>query len=129
MSATAPRTPARAGKTAGRAATKPTAAPTPVTEDVSLDLDVLEREDRKDPFTFRLQGHTYTIGDPEDLDWQIQMRAFGDPVYFLRHAMSAADVEKFFSTECPGWKLEAVMKGFRKHFGLPDLGELAGSPS
>ncbi|MER7331662.1 MULTISPECIES: hypothetical protein [unclassified Micromonospora] len=118
---------ARGSKAASRAAEKPST--NPATEDVSLDLDSLEREDPQDPFTFRLKGHTYTIADPKELDWQKQLRAFGDPVYFLRHAMSAEDVEKFFNTELPGWKMEAVMKAYWKHFGLPDLGELAGSPT
>lgn len=126
---TANRTPARGGRAAAKSPAKPDAAPTPAAEDVSLDLDTLEREDAKDPFTFKHLGHTYTIFDPEDLDWQKQLRAMGDPIYFLRNAMSPADAERFFDTECPAWKLEAVMKTFRKHFGLPDLGEFAGSPS
>lgn len=109
----------------GRRAAKPAAAPAPA--DVSLDLDTLDREDVKDPFTFRHKGHTYTINDPDELDWQKQMRALGDPVYFLRNAMSPEDVEKFFATETPGWKMEAILKAFRKHFAMPDLGEAGGS--
>ncbi|MER7167029.1 hypothetical protein ABT336_13305 [Micromonospora sp. NPDC000207] len=101
--------------------------PAPVAEDVALNLDDLEREGAVKPFTFLHQGRVYTIPDPQEMDWQKQLRAMGDPVYFLQHSLSPEDAEAFFNAEMPSWKLDAVMSGFQKHFGLPSLGELNGS--
>lgn len=105
-------------------AAKPADAPTSVVaEDVTLDLDTLERENPAQPFTFLHQGRRYTLHDPETMDWQKQMRAFSDPVYFLQNNMSPDDVEAFFAAETPAWKMNAIMEAFRKHFGMPTLGE------
>lgn len=92
-------------------------------DDVTLDLDTLEREDRRDPFTFLHDGHVYEIVDPREMDWQEQLRGFGDPIYFLQSSMSKDDVKRFFDTKMPAWKLDKILIAYREHFGLPSLGE------
>lgn len=92
-------------------------------ESVALDLDSLEREDRREPFTFLHGGRVYEIIDPRDMDWQEQLRGMGDPIYFLQHAMSSDDVKAFFETKTPAWKLDRITRAYQEHFGMPSLGE------
>ncbi|MFG3710883.1 hypothetical protein [Micromonospora sp. NPDC047730] len=97
--------------------------------DVALDLDTLEREGAKDPFTFRHGGKRFMMSDPQEIDWQKLLVALRDPVFFMTLALPADDREEFFSLDMPSWKMNRLVKAYSEHYGLPSPGEAAGSPS
>lgn len=110
----------------------PTEAQTPnpdKTPDVSLDLDGLEREGAKPPFTFTHNGRRWLMSDPQEVDWQKLLVAMRNPVFFLQQVLPADDRDEFFDTELPSWKLEALMKAYQTHYALPDPGNADGSPA
>lgn len=89
----------------------------------SLDLDALEREgDVPGPFTFVLDGETYTMVDPQEVDWQDLLSGLRNPALFIRYAMSIEAQKKFFGKRVPAWKMNKLMGAYTEHFGLPDLG-------
>lgn len=93
---------------------------------VSLDLDSLEREGAKaDPFTFHHQGRSYTMIDPQEIDWQDLLSGLRNPALFVRFALNTADQAEFFTSRVPAWKMNKLMEGYTKHYGLPDLGNLS----
>jgi len=54
---------------------------------VGLDLDVLEREgDIAEQFTFQHDGDTYTMLDPQEIDWQDLLSGLRNPALFIRFA-------------------------------------------
>lgn len=96
----------------------------------ALNLDTLEREGTTPtaPFPFVHGGRTYHALSPHDIDWQDVIAAMSNPIIFFRKVLPAADQTSFFSTPMPSWKLNALMKAYYKHFGLPDAGEPAALP-
>lgn len=100
-----------------------------VEPDVALDLDSMERENPKAPFTFRHGGKRFMMSDPQEIDWQKLLVALRDPVYFMSLALPADDRDDFFSMDMPGWKMNRLVEEYSKHYGLPSPGEAAGSPS
>ena len=101
----------------------------PATEEkplsVSLDLDALEREGEKvTPFTFSHGGRVYTMIDPQEIDWQDLLSGFRNPALFVRYALNTKDQAEFFTSRVPAWKMNKLMEGYQKHYGLPDLGNL-----
>lgn len=109
--------------------TDDTTKPNPAGPEVSLDLDSLEREGTKEPFTFQHLGKRYMMSDPQEVDWQRLMIAMKDPVYFMSLVLPADDREQFFDADLPTWKLNKLMAAYTKHYGLPTPGEAAGSPA
>lgn len=102
---------------------KDDAKPPAKTAVVSLDLDALEREGEiAGPFTFQNEGHTFTMIDPQEIDWQDLVSAMRNPALFVRYALSLADQKVFFAQRVPGWKMNKLMEAYVAHFGLPDLG-------
>ena len=94
----------------------------------SLDLDALEREGTNPPpFTFRLNGHTYTMVDRQEIDWQDLLTAMRNPIAFIKFAMSAADHALFLAERVPLWKMDILIESYFKHFGIPLPGEATGS--
>lgn len=99
------------------------AAEEKVKSPVALDLDTLEREgDTPGPFTFIHDGDTYSMVDPQEVDWQDLLSGLRNPVLFVRFAMSAEDQKRFFAKHVPAWKMNKLMGAYSDHFGLPDLG-------
>ncbi len=95
------------------------------TSKVSLDLDALEREgEAAGPFTFQHDGRSYTMLDPQDIDWQDLLAGFRNPALFIRFAMPLSDQKDFFGKRVPAWKMNKLMQAYQEHFGLPDLGNL-----
>jgi hypothetical protein len=89
----------------------------------TLDLDALEREgEHLQPFTFALDGETYTMVDPQEIDWQDLLAGTRNPALFIRFAMSIEDQKKFFGKRVPAWKMNRLMQAYQDHFGIPDLG-------
>lgn len=102
----------------------PAAEETPLP--VSLDLDSLEREGAvAQPFRFTHNSRSYTMIDPQEIDWQDLISGFRNPALFVRFAMSAEDQREFFASRVPAWKMNKLMEGYQKHYNLPDLGNLS----
>lgn len=92
---------------------------------VSLDLDVLEREGSiPTAFTFAFDGETYSMVDPQEVDWQDLLTGLRNPALFVRFAMSIEDQKRFFGKRVPAWKMNKLMEAYTTHFGLPDLGNV-----
>lgn len=102
--------------------------PKAVAADVTLDLDTLEREGAKPPFTFRHNGKRYLLADPQELDWQDLFAALGNPVLFVQKIVPADDHDEFFATRMPTWKINALFENYIEHYGLPKPGEAPGLP-
>lgn len=104
---------------------------------MSMDLDALEREGGSEPFTFKLEGRAYTMLDPQSLDFKVLTKAaeqeatagLGAVTQMLTLVLPDSDRDAFFAANLPAWKLEALMKGYLKHYGMPAPGESAGSRS
>jgi hypothetical protein len=106
----------------------PRAATEPDKPKSSLDLDALEREGAAEPFTFTHAGRQYTLNDPQEQDWQQLMMAASNPLLALRLLLPEKDKDAFFETPLPTWKLRALIKAYREHYGVPEEGESAGLP-
>lgn len=92
---------------------------------VSIDLDVLEREGTApSAFTFTFDGETYSMVDPQEVDWQDLLSGLRNPALFVRYAMSIEEQKRFFAKRVPAWKMNKLMEAYTTHFGLPDLGNV-----
>lgn len=90
---------------------------------VGLDLDVLEREgDIAEPFTFQHDGDTYTMLDPQEIDWQDLLSGLRNPALFIRFALPVDQQRTFFGKRIPSWKMNKLMAAYQQHYGIPDLG-------
>ena len=90
---------------------------------VSLNLDVLEREDEREPFVFVLGGDRFVCRDIEDEDWQVLTRIDEDDPADTFKLLLGKDYEKFSKHELPLWKLKKLMESWREHTGALDMGE------
>lgn len=89
---------------------------------IQVNLDTLEREVKREPFSFVLNGRQIVLSDPADLDWQI-VESFTSEREFLRHAMSEADLEHFLTNPMPIWKMEHLGKQYQAHYGIEEPGK------
>jgi hypothetical protein len=103
-----------------RAAAGPDADDAANQPEVTLDLDVLEREKAPKPFYFRHLGARYLLVDPQEVDWQDLILAIGDTYTFFRTIVPADDRESFFAAKLPSWKMRALMDSYVQHYGLPN---------
>lgn len=95
---------------------------------VTLNLDSLEREDPREPFSVVVAGKRIVMSDPADLDWKILLELREDnPAQFFRHVVSADDQNHFRKAAIPGWKMRKLMEMYQEHYGLENLGNGAGS--
>jgi hypothetical protein len=109
-------------------AQKKTPGPEPVEKRLpgAFDLDALEREGRPEPFAFIHNNRQFILQDPQEQDWQQLLVVMSNPVLFLRLLLRAEDKDAFFENPMPTWKLNALTRAFREHYGLPSLGEAEG---
>jgi hypothetical protein len=99
---------------------------TPKTPKLGLDLDALEREgETPEPFTFQYDGKTYTMKDPQEIDWQDLLSGLRNPALFIRFAMEVEDQREFFGKRVASWKMNKLMQAYTEHFGIPDLGNVS----
>jgi len=113
----------------------PAAAPPPVYVQPELppkpkalfSLDDLENEKTAEPFIFDYQGATFELLDPQDLDWQDLMVAQENPRLMIHIIMPEEQRPIFLEKKLPMRKLEALLKRWQQHFGLPTAGEAEGS--
>jgi hypothetical protein len=95
----------------------------------AMNLDELEREGGPtQPFDFVLEGKRYLLADPQDLDWQDIISAMSNPVMFFRLVLPPEDHATFFKARIAGWKMNALMRGYQDHYGLPSQGEAGALP-
>lgn len=96
-------------------------APAPLP--VALDLDALEREGgTAEAFRFSHNRRVYTMLDPQEIDWQDLLSGLRNPALWIRFAMTTEDQREFFSSRVPAWKMNALMRQYQQHYGLPDPG-------
>lgn len=90
--------------------------------EVSINLDTLEREQGPTkPYIAVLDGKRLVFSDPTEIPWQ-DLVDLNDPDEFARLCLPEGDRETFLETPVPAWKMQALMKGFRDHYGMGNLG-------
>lgn len=96
---------------------------------VALNLDTLDREARPEPFSVVHGGKPYTFIDPEDIDWRDLLRALNEPSAFFDLTLPADKTKQFSAVKLPGWKLNALMKAYLEHYGIPSSPEARALPA
>lgn len=102
-------------------------AKAPETLDVTINLDTLEREPGDtpaEPFSFLHDGRRYELLAPDEMDWQDLLLADNNPAMLFAKGL-VGDKGVFFTTPMSAWKMKALMRLYRRHFGLPEPGDLA----
>lgn len=106
---------------------RPKATPKPA---VNLDLDTLEREPDTivDPFTVRVDGKTYTLADPLEIDYQEYSQLTMTPGGERRmlELVLGDEVESFLENKLPSWKVWRVFQDWQEHYGMPSPGKSNG---
>ncbi len=94
----------------------------------AFNLDDLEREgEQVEPFQFIHDKRVYELSDPHEKDWQELIVVLNNPLLFLRLVLREGDKDAFFENPMPAWKLNALTRAYRAHYGLPsDPGESGG---
>lgn len=97
-------------------------------EQIDLNLDTVEREqaDRKPVFRFAAGGQSFTLTQPDELDWK-ELLEIDDPIAFFRYCMPEDQKDAFKALDIPGWKLGKLIDAFQKHYGIGDKGNGAAS--
>lgn len=90
---------------------------------VNLNLDSLEKERPKEPYTTTLRGRRITLTDPADIDWLALAEMGDDPVLFVTACMSDEDSDFFYEEPLESWKVNVLMDDFMRHFGLGGRGK------
>lgn len=94
---------------------------------LSSNLDTYENEKPAEPFWFQHDGEYFRLMDPEDVDFQDILVGQENPRLMLHVLLDAGHRDRFFSKRLPMGKMKKLIMDYTKHFGLTDLGELAGS--
>lgn len=99
----------------------------------ALNLDTLEREGgTPEPYIVELGGRVYSLVDPKERDYADVLQAQreiadGNTLKALEIYVAPEDRNAFFANRLPGWKIDALIKGYHEHFGLPVPGESSAS--
>jgi hypothetical protein len=94
---------------------------------LSSNLDTYENERPAEPFWFQLDDEFFRLLDPEDVDFQDILVGQENPRLMLHVLLDDAHRDRFFAKRLPLGKMKKLIMDYTKHFGLTDLGELAGS--
>jgi hypothetical protein len=110
---------------------------------LATNLDTYEKEKPSQPFWFQHGGAFFRLLDPDDVDFddiiivqenpRLMMHILLDPQQkgaYFEVAQGTRDAEGNVITEgvrMTVGKMKQLVKDYTKHFGLTDLGELAGS--
>jgi hypothetical protein len=94
---------------------------------LSSNLDTYERERPTEPFWFQHEGEFFRLVDPEDVDLQDILIGQENPRLMLHVLLDDGHRDRFFAKRLPIGKMKQLVHDYTKHFGLTDLGELAGS--
>jgi hypothetical protein len=91
---------------------------------VVINLDTLERNQSFTPFVVVVDGQRLTMADAQEVEWKTLSKAEQNPSRFIREVLPPDEAEAFFAAEIPAWKIAALMRAYREHFGLvEDQGE------
>lgn len=100
-----------------------------------FDLDTFERDEVPEPFIVKLGGKSYTLMDIQSCDYRdilkaVEYESGGQPQRAIEIVVLAKDRATFFANKIPNYKLTAMFKSYREHYGVTDPGEAdASSPS
>jgi hypothetical protein len=96
---------------------------------VSLNLDSLEREtdEVKEPYSFVLDGRTWTALNPNDADWQDLADLDIRDLRAVLRLFLGDDYADFEKVRLPGWKVNKLSEAIVQHYGLANLGEAPAS--
>lgn len=94
---------------------------------ISSNLDAYERERPDDPFWFQHENEFFHMMDPEDVDLQDILIGQENPRLMMHVLLEEGHRDRFFAKRLPMGKMKKLIGDYTKHFGLTDLGELAGS--
>lgn len=94
---------------------------------LSSNLDTYENEKPAEPFWFQHDGEYFRLVDPEDVDFQDILVGQENPRLMLHVLLDEGHRGRFFAKRLPMGKMKKLIMDYTKHFGLTDLGELAGS--
>jgi hypothetical protein len=90
--------------------------------DVTINLDTLEREHGPAaPFVAYLGGKRLVFEDPQEIPWQ-DLLHLDDPEEFARLCLPEGQREHFLKHKVEAWKMNALMRGFKEHYGMGSLG-------
>lgn len=90
---------------------------------VMVNLDTLENNAKREPFTFVLNGRQIRLADPGDLDWRA-IDKLEDERGFLKLAMTDEDLGFFIEQAVPMWKMDALGRAYQEHYGMEDPGKV-----
>lgn len=94
---------------------------------LASNLDTYEKEKPEEPFWFQHDGEFFRMLDPEDVDFQDIIIGQENPRLMMHVLIDAGQRDRFFSKRLPIGRMKKLIRDYTKHFGLTDLGELAGS--
>lgn len=112
---------------------------------VHLDLDALEREQvfglpeaQREPYTVNAGGRAIPFRDPVELNHLILAQMEQTPLRFFKAVIEDKDDYQHFvrwandagpdgKKGLAGFKLRALMEGYRDYYGLDKMGNVAGS--
>lgn len=84
-----------------------------------LELDGLDRERPARPFTVRVAGHVITLRAAPDLSWRDLVDGLHSFVGFVTWIGPGDDGSVDLLSGIPLWQMQAVVRAYRQHYGLP----------
>lgn len=94
---------------------------------LASNLDTYEKERPEDPFWFQHEGRFFHMVDPDEVDFQDIIIGQENPRLMLHVLIDEGQRDAFFGLRMPLGKMKKLIADYNRHFGLTDLGELAGS--
>jgi hypothetical protein len=94
---------------------------------LASNLDTYEREAPEKPFWFQHEGEFFRMMDPEDVDLTDILVGQENPRLMLHVLLDESHRDRFFTKKMPMGKMKKLVKDYQTHYGMTDLGELAGS--
>ena len=102
-------------------ATRATGKPAPV----SVNLDIIEREDPREEFSAVIGGKRIVFTDAADLEWDV-LETMDSPTDFITECTTQEDREHIYAAKLPAWKFKALWQAYQDHFGLGSPGNARG---
>ena len=94
---------------------------------LTTNLDTYEKERPQEPFWFQHEAEYFRLMDPDDVDFQDIIIGQENPRLMMHVLLEEQHRERFFAKRMPIGKMKKLIRDYTQHFGLTDLGELAGS--
>lgn len=98
-------------------------------DDVDLDLDALEWEGEKKPFSVNVGGRRYELLATAQLDWRDYAALQTDkvPGISLQRLVKPEDRQAWDANKLPFFKLNKIFETYRLHYKMDDPGEAPAS--